>query len=95
MTAGALLNPEAFHNIPDKPAFPFKVSGDIVILVYHEEGEVLSTPGHEVLKSLSSYVLADGLTKAGPCVRYAIDLMTAIRVVVLMHQHPKNRSTER
>ena len=64
------------------------MSGDIVILVYHKEGEVLS-------KSLSSYVLADGLTKAGPCVRYAIDLMTAIRVVVLMHQHPKNRSTER
>ena len=61
------------------------MSGDIVILVYHKEGEVLSTPGHEVLKSLSSYVLADGLTKAGPCVRYTIDLMTAIGVVVLIH----------
>ena len=56
---------------------------------------MLSTPGHEVLKSLASYVLADGLTKAGPSVRYAIDLMTAIRVVVLVHQHPKNRSLER
>ena len=52
MTAGALLNPEAFHNIPDKPAIPFKVSGEIVILVSYEEGEVLSTPGHEVPNSI-------------------------------------------
>ena len=61
------------------------MSGDIVILVYHEEGEVLSTPGHEVLKSLSSYVLADGLTNSGSCVRYTIDLMTAIGGVVMIH----------
>ncbi|OEU07124.1 hypothetical protein FRACYDRAFT_251889 [Fragilariopsis cylindrus CCMP1102] len=85
MTAGALLNPEAFHNIPDKPAIPSKMSGDIVILVFHEEGEVLSTPGHEVPKSPSLFVSADGLTKAGPRVRYTIDLTTASGVVVLIH----------
>jgi hypothetical protein len=86
MTADALLNPEAFNNIPDKPSFPFKASGEIVMLVSHKEGDVLSTPGYEVLKSLPSYVLADGLTKVGSCVKYTIDLMTAIGVVVLMHE---------
>ena len=35
--------------------------------------------------TLSSYVLVDGLTKAGPYVRYAIDLMTAIGGVVMIH----------
>ena len=38
MTADALLNPEAFHNIPDKPSFPFQASGEIVMQVYHKEG---------------------------------------------------------
>jgi hypothetical protein len=86
MTADALLNLEAFYSIPDKPSFPFKASGEIVILVSHKEGDTLGTPGYEVLKPLPSYVLADGLTKVGSCVRYAIDLMTAIGAVVLMHE---------
>lgn len=85
MTADALLDEVAFRNTPDVPAYPFQASGEIVMLVSHKSGEVVATPGYDVLRSLPSYVLGDGLSKVGSVVTETVDLMSAIGSLVVMH----------
>ena len=85
VTADCFCDPFAFNKIPDRPAYPFKASGQEVKLVSYSQGKVKSTPGYEVLKMLPSYVHMDGIVSPGAQVDYTQDLITAIGSVVISH----------
>lgn len=59
------------------------------MLVSHSTGEVKQSCGYEVLQSLPSFVLADGLKTVGSRVVPTIDLMSAIGTIVVMHPDPE------
>ena len=80
---------DAFTRTPDVPKYPFQASGEIVMLVSHSTGEVKQSCGYEVLQSLPSFVLADGLKTVGSRVVPTIDLMSAIGTIVVMHPDPE------
>ena len=56
VTADAILEPEKFARIPDKPCSPFKASGLEVIMVSFSSGKVKAMPGYEVIKCLPSFL---------------------------------------
>jgi Phosphoribosylglycinamide synthetase, ATP-grasp (A) domain len=95
-TADAILEPEKFANLPDKPPSPFKASGLEVILVSFSKGKVKAMPGYEVMKALPSFLSLETGVKIGSEVDYTIDLMTGIGSVMLMHPDAEviNRDTE-
>jgi hypothetical protein len=57
MAVDAFLDPAAFVNIPDKPVYPFKSSGQIVVLVSYSEGTIESIPGFDKSKIFLRLVL--------------------------------------
>jgi len=85
VTADAILDPEKFALIPDKPCSPFKAGGLEVILVSFSRGKVKTMPGYEVMKALPSFLSLETGVKPGTEVDYTIDLMTGIGSVMLMH----------
>lgn len=85
-TADAILEPEKFARIPDKPCSPFKASGLEVIMVSFSRGKVKSMPGYEVIKNLPSFLSFETGVKVGSEVDYTIDLNTGIGSVMLMHE---------
>ena len=87
--AAALCDPKAFNKIPDRPAYPFKASGQNVMLVSYSKGKVKSCPGYEVLKMLPSCVHMDGLISPGAEVDYTQDLITCIGQMIVMHEDPE------
>jgi Phosphoribosylglycinamide synthetase, ATP-grasp (A) domain len=84
-TADAILEPEKFAKLPDKPCSPFKASGLEVIMVSFSRGKVKAMPGYEVMKALPSFLSLETGVKPGTEVDYTIDLMTGIGSVMLMH----------
>ena len=84
-TADAILEPEKFALIPDKPCSPFKASGLEVILVSFSKGKVQAMPGYEVIKHLPSFLSLETGVKVGTEVDYTIDLNTGIGSAMLMH----------
>lgn len=85
VTADAILEPEKFAKIPDRPCSPFKASGLEVIMVSFSRGRVRSMPGYDVIKALPSFLSFETGVKPGSEVDYTIDLMTGIGSVMLMH----------
>lgn len=83
--ADAILEPEKFARIPDKPCSPFKAGGLEVILVSFSKGKVQAMPGYEVIKCLPSFLSLETGVKIGTEVDYTIDLNTGIGSVMLMH----------
>jgi len=84
-TADAFCDQDAFTKIPDRPCYPFKASGQEVMLVSYSKGKVKSTPGYDVLKMLPSFVHMEGMVSPGAEVDYTHDLITAIGSVTISH----------
>jgi biotin carboxylase len=84
--ADAFLDEAEFAKLPDKPASPFKASGQEVIMVSMSQGTVKSTPGYDVIKNLPSFLCLETGVKAGSTVDYTIDLFTGIGSVILLNQ---------
>jgi biotin carboxylase len=83
--ADSFCDPKAFNKLPDRPPYPFKAAGQVVMLVSFSKGKVKSTPGFEVLRMLPSCVHMDGLVQPGAEVDYTQDLITCIGQMVVMH----------
>ncbi|KAG7363309.1 ATP-grasp domain containing protein [Nitzschia inconspicua] len=86
--ADTFCDPKAFSKLPDRPPYPFKAAGQVVMLVSYSKGKVKSTPGYEVLRMLPSCVHMDGLVQPGAEVDYTQDLITCIGQMVMMHEDP-------
>lgn len=89
VTADALCNETAFNKIPDRPCYPFKASGQEVMLVSYSKGKVKSTPGYEVLRMLPSLLNMEGMVAPGADVDYTQDLITSIGSVTISHPDPE------
>lgn len=85
VTANAFCDEIAFEKIPDKPCYPFKSSGQEVMLVSYSKGKVKSTPGYDVIKMLPSFVHMEGKVSPGAQVDYTQDLITSIGSVTICH----------
>jgi len=85
VTADAFCDQTAFDKIPDRPCYPFKASGQEVMLVSFSQGKVKSAPGYDVLKMLPSFVHMEGMVSSGAEVDYTQDLITAIGSVTISH----------
>lgn len=85
VSADAFCDPKSFFKYPDRPCYPFKAAGQVVMLVSFSKGKVKSTPGYEVVRMLPSFVHMDGYVKPGAEVDYTQDLITAIGSLVLQH----------
>ncbi|KAL3914560.1 MAG: hypothetical protein SGARI_000059 [Bacillariaceae sp.] len=85
-SADSLCDAKAFGKLPDRPPYPFKAAGQVVMLVSFSKGKVKSAPGFEVLKMLPSCVHMDGLVQPGAEVDYTQDLITCIGQMVVMHE---------
>jgi len=85
VTADAFCDQTAFEKIPDRPCYPFKASGQEVMLVSFSKGKVKSTPGYDVLKMLPSFVHMEGAMAPGSQVDYTHDLITSIGSVTISH----------
>ena len=82
----AYLNPTAFFAIPDQPAFPFKSSGQIMVLVSYHKGSIQSVQGLEKIKNLSSYVASNTPDfKVGDTFHKTVDLASILGIVTLCH----------
>lgn len=84
--ADTFCDPKAFSKLPERPPYPFKAAGQVVMLVSYSKGKVKSTPGFEVLRMLPSCVHMDGLVQPGAEVDYTQDLITCIGQMVVMHE---------
>jgi len=82
----AWLDPEAFDQLPDVPRSPFQAHGLQVHLVSYSEGEVISTPGFEVMQRLPSFVSLSSSVTIGSNVEYTTDLATSPGVCLLMNK---------
>eukprot|EP00529_Nitzschia_sp_RCC80_P004737 CAMPEP_0113503366 /NCGR_PEP_ID=MMETSP0014_2-20120614/34104_1 /TAXON_ID=2857 /ORGANISM="Nitzschia sp." /LENGTH=911 /DNA_ID=CAMNT_0000398325 /DNA_START=141 /DNA_END=2876 /DNA_ORIENTATION=+ /assembly_acc=CAM_ASM_000159 len=89
VSADSFCNPKAFDKIPDRPASPFKASGQNVMFVSYSKGKVAAAPGYDIIKLLPSFVHIDGMIKVGAEVDYTTDLVTAIGSAVVMHEDPE------
>ena len=85
-TVDAYLDRQAFSLIPEKMPSPFKAAGQEVILVSYSRGQVKSTPGFDIIKSLRSFVYFETGVQVGSEVDYTVDPFTAIGSVILMHE---------
>jgi biotin carboxylase len=83
--ADSFCDPKAFNKLPDRPPYPFKAAGQVVMLVSFSKGKVKSTPGFEVLRMLPSCVHMEGLVQPGSEVDYTQDLITCVGQMVMMH----------
>jgi hypothetical protein len=77
------LDPVAFMNIPDKPIYPFKSSGQIVVLVSYSEGTIESIPAFDKIRNLPSFVALDAHFEVGDSVQKTTDLVTTLGIVTL------------
>jgi len=89
VTVDSYLDKKAFSVIPNLPPSPFKASGQEVILVSYSRGEVIATPGYNVIHSLPSFVYMETGIKVGSFVERTVDLLTGIGSVILMHSDKK------
>jgi len=85
-TVDAYLDRQAFSLIPEKMPSPFKAAGQEVILVSYSRGQVKSTPGFDIIKSLRSFVYFETGVQFGSEVDYTVDPFTSIGSVILMHE---------
>lgn len=77
------IHPKKFEAIPAVMPSPFKASGQTVMLVSYFSGQVLSTPGYEKMKRLSSFVALQTGYSVGSQVELTVDLFTAVGVLML------------
>jgi len=77
-TADAFLDEERFAQYPDKHPSPFKAAGCEIELVSYARGEVMSTPGYQMISQLPSFVHLESHICAGSTVEYTIDLDTCV-----------------
>lgn len=82
----ALLDPEAFDQLPNAPLGPFHAHGLQVHLVSHSAGEVTSMPGFQVMKHLPSFVSLSTDVAVGSMVDYTTSVSTSPGVCVLMNK---------
>jgi hypothetical protein len=82
----AWLDEDEFDSLPDAPLSPFQSHGLQVHFVSYSEGEVVSTPGFEVLKHLPSFVSLSPSVGIGSTVEYTTDLATSPGVCLLMNK---------
>ena len=81
-----LLDPDAFHQAPNAPQSPFRAYGLQVFLVSYSAGEVISTPGFEVIKCLPSFSSLSSSIRIGSMVEYTTDLTTSPGVCLLLNK---------
>merc|ERR1719253_89081 len=77
-TVDAYLDRQAFSLIPEKMPSPFKAAGQEVILVSYSRGQVKSTPGFDIIKSLRSFVYFETGVQFGSEVDYTTTPFTSI-----------------
>eukprot|EP00985_Skeletonema_marinoi_P033822 scaffold42277_cov153-Skeletonema_marinoi.AAC.1 len=82
----AYLDKKAFSVLPQIPPSPAKAFGQEVILVSYAEGEVVATPGYDVIKKLESFVYLETGVATGSHVEHTVDLVTSVGSVILLHQ---------
>jgi len=83
------LNEIEFAKIPDVMPSPFKASGQTVMLVSFQTGVVKQTPGYDQMKLLPSFVTLQTGIRPGSQVELTVDLFTAVGVLILAHDDPK------
>jgi len=86
MTADAFLDSTAWLNIPDKPAYPSKSSGQNVMLVSYSEGTVESTPGIDKIRQLPSFVALDTDIEVGDSIQKTTQLCSLLGIVALCNE---------
>ena len=82
----AYLDKKAFYVLPKIPPSPAKAFGQEVILVSFAEGEVVGTPGYDVIKQLDSFVYLETGVSVGSHVEHTVDLVTSVGSVILLHE---------
>jgi len=82
----AYLDKKAFSLLPKIPPSPAKAFGQEVILVSYAEGDVVGTPGYDVIKNLESFVYLETGVSAGSHVEHTVDLVTSVGSVILLHR---------
>jgi len=82
----AYLDKKAFSVLPKIPPSPAKAFGQEVILVSYAEGEVVGTPGYDVIKNLESFVYLETGVSTGSHVEHTVDLVTCVGSVILLHK---------
>merc|ERR1711865_443627 len=86
MTPDAFLDSTAWLNIPDKPAYPSRSSGQNVMLVSYSEGTVESTPGIDKIRQLPSFVALDTDIEVGDSIQKTTQLCSLLGIVVLCNE---------
>jgi hypothetical protein len=77
-TVDAYLDKKAFSMLPCIPPSPAKAFIQEVILVSYAAGEVIATPGYDVIKNLESFVFLETGVSVGSKVEHTVDLLTAV-----------------
>ena len=52
----------------------------------YAEGDVVGTPGYDVIKNLESFVYLETGVSAGSHVEHTVDLVTSVGSVILLHR---------
>lgn len=81
----AYLDKKSFQSLPKIPPSPAKAFGQEVMLVSYAEGDVIGTPGYDVIKELESFVFLETGVSIGCKVERTVDLLTSVGDVILMH----------
>ena len=55
-------------------------------MVSFAEGEVVGTPGYDVIKQLESFVYLETGVSTGSHVEHTVDLLTSVGSVILLHE---------
>lgn len=88
-TVDSYLDKKAFYNLPAVPPCPAKAFGQEVMIVSYVEGEVIATPGYDVIKELESFVSLETGISVGSHVEHTIDLVTSVGSASLLHDDPE------
>ena len=84
-TVDAYLDKKAFATLPTIPPSPPKAFGQEVIMVSYAQGEVVATPGYDVIKQLDSFVYLETGISIGSKVEHSVDLVTSVGSVILLN----------
>ncbi len=84
-TVDAYLDKKAFQMLPKMPPSPAKAFGQEVMLVSYAEGQVIGTPGYDIIKTLPSFVSMETGVCIGSYVEHTVDLLTCVGSVILVH----------
>lgn len=85
-TVDSYLDKKSFDTLPKIPVSPPKAFGQEVILVSYAEGEVVGTPGYDVIKNLESFVFMETGVAIGSHVEHTVDLLTCVGSAILLHE---------